>query len=113
MDGANLFWPERLERMAETLDEAFTLLGPHLEMVHAKDITGREGKTEQAAGTGSLDWPRYFRRMKESGYDGPVMLRLPIVSRRASLSFDDRRSRGILTSRQSRMMTHRKSMRRT
>jgi len=74
MDGANLFWPERLERMAETLDEAFTLLGPHLEMVHAKDITGREGKTEQAAGTGALDWPRYFRWMKESGFDGPVML---------------------------------------
>ena len=74
LDGANLFDPQRLGDMTAVLQEAFDLLGPDIEMVHAKDITGDETKKDQAAGTGKLDWPTYFRLMKSSGFDGPVLL---------------------------------------
>ena len=73
-DGANLFDPGDLSDMTAVLQEAFELLGPDIEMVHAKDITGNEAKRDQAAGTGKLDWPTYFRLMKNSGFDGPLML---------------------------------------
>ena len=57
-------------------------------MVHAKDITGDAAKKQQAAGTGALDWPTYFRLMHESGFDGPVVLHnLPPSRVEASLAF--------------------------
>ena len=73
-DAANLFWPDKLDNMAATLEEAVDLLGPDTVMVHAKDITGDEAKKQQAAGTGKLDWAAYFRLLKQSGFDGPVIL---------------------------------------
>jgi sugar phosphate isomerase/epimerase len=60
--------------MTAVLQEAFELLGPDIEIVHAKDITGDETKKDQAAGTGKLDWPAYFRLMKGCGFDGPLLL---------------------------------------
>jgi sugar phosphate isomerase/epimerase len=74
LDGANLFDPHALGNMSAVLRKAFDLLGPDIEMVHAKDITGDEAKKDQAAGTGLLDWPTYFRLMKSSRFDGPVLL---------------------------------------
>ena len=74
LDGANLFDPHDIGDMTAVLREAFDLLGPDIEMVHAKDITGDEAKREQAAGTGKLDWATYFRLMRENGFDGPVLL---------------------------------------
>jgi sugar phosphate isomerase/epimerase len=74
LDGANLFDPRAPGDMAAVFQEAFDLLGPDIEMVHAKDITGDEAKHDQAAGTGTLDWATYFRLMKSSGFDGPVLL---------------------------------------
>ena len=73
-DAANLFWPDKLNNMVATLEEAVDLLGPDIVMAHAKDITGDEAKKQQAAGTGKLDWAAYFRVLKQSGFDGPVIL---------------------------------------
>jgi sugar phosphate isomerase/epimerase len=74
LDAANLFWPDKLDHMVATLEEAVDLLGPDIVMAHAKDITGDEAKKQQAAGTGKLDWAAYFRLLKRSGFDGPVIL---------------------------------------
>ena len=73
-DAANLFWPDRLENMDQTLQQAVELLGPDIIMAHAKDITGDETKKNQAAGTGKLDWAALFRLLKRDGFDGPVIL---------------------------------------
>ena len=74
IDGANLFGAGDLPRMAEVLDEAFDLLGPDIEMAHAKDLV-RDGEAGHvAAGTGLLDYERYLRRLRESGFDGGLIL---------------------------------------
>ncbi len=73
LDGANLFHPDALSDMTVVLQEAFELLGPDIEVVHAKDIADDDAR-DQAAGTGMLDWPTYFRLMKNSGFDGPLIL---------------------------------------
>lgn len=74
IDGANLFGSGDLPRMAEVLDEAFDLLGPDIEMAHAKDLV-REGEAGNvAAGTGLLDYERYLRRLREAGFDGALVL---------------------------------------
>jgi sugar phosphate isomerase/epimerase len=73
-DAANLFWPDKLENMTATLEEAVDLLGPDIAMAHAKDITGDEAKKQQAAGTGRLDWPTLFRLLKRARFDGPLIL---------------------------------------
>ncbi len=74
MDGANLFDPDDLVNMQSVLAEAFDLLGPDIAMVHAKDITDDPTKTQQAAGTGRLDWKTYFQCIVAVGYDGPIVL---------------------------------------
>ena len=74
IDGANLFGAGDLPRMAEVLDEAFDLLGPDIEMAHAKDLV-RDGEAGHvAAGTGLLDYERYLRRLRETGFDGGLIL---------------------------------------
>ena len=71
IDGANLFAAGDLPRMAEVLDEAFDLLGPDIEMAHAKDLV-RDGEAGHvAAGTGLLDYERYLLRLRETGFGGP------------------------------------------
>ena len=74
IDGANLFDPADVANMRATFEEAFDLLGPHIIMAHAKDITPDTHKKSQAAGTGILDWHAYFFSMHRSGFDGPVIL---------------------------------------
>jgi sugar phosphate isomerase/epimerase len=74
LDAANLFWPDKLDNMTATLEEAVDLLGPDIVMAHAKDITGDEAKRQQAAGTGRLDWSTLFRLLKRHDFDGPVIL---------------------------------------
>jgi sugar phosphate isomerase/epimerase len=43
-------------------------------MAHAKDITGDPTKTDQAAGTGRLNWGLYCRLLKQVNYQGPMVL---------------------------------------
>jgi sugar phosphate isomerase/epimerase len=74
MDGANLFHAGELPRMREILDEAFRLLGEHLVIVHAKDLS-RDGEAgHEAAGTGLLDYDHYLSHLRAVGFDGPLIL---------------------------------------
>jgi len=74
MDGANLFHAGELPRMREILDEAFRLLGEHLVIVHAKDLS-RDGEAgHEAAGTGLLDYNHYLSLVWAVGFDGPLIL---------------------------------------
>jgi sugar phosphate isomerase/epimerase len=73
MDAANLFTGDDLTHMQRTLEEAFDLLGSDMVIAHAKDIAG-PAKTDQAAGTGQLDWKTYCRLLTETGFKGPVIL---------------------------------------
>ena len=74
MDGANIFHTGELPKMREILDEAFALLGDDIALAHAKDLD-RDGQAGHlAAGTGLLDYDQYLGLLKDSGYDGGVVL---------------------------------------
>lgn len=74
IDGANLFHAGALPRMHQILDEAFELLGPDIQMAHAKDLL-RDGEAGNvAAGTGLLDYAHYLRRLRDAGFDGALIL---------------------------------------
>ena len=68
------FTKANYQRCAEILDEAFELLVTisHLHMRKDLDTDGQAGHL--AAGTGLLDYDQYLGLLKESGYDGAVVL---------------------------------------
>lgn len=74
MDGANLFHDLEISRMKETLEEAFDLLAAEIVLVHAKDVTGDPTHTDQAAGSGKLDWGTYCRLLKQHNYKDVIIL---------------------------------------
>ena len=74
MDGANIFHAGELSAMAATLDEAFALLGGDIALAHAKDLDHDGDAGHLPAGHGLLDYDRYLRGLRESGYAGPVVL---------------------------------------
>ncbi len=74
MDGANIFPAGSLPRQREILDEAFDLLGDDIGLVHAKDLTRDGAAGNAAAGTGLLDYPHYFHLLRQSAFDGAVIL---------------------------------------
>lgn len=78
MDPANYFHPHTLDRMPEVLADVFARLGEFTVLAHAKDVDGPEpGGCEcirPAAGTGLLDYPLYLRLLRDSGYDGALIL---------------------------------------
>jgi sugar phosphate isomerase/epimerase len=74
MDGANIFPAGTLPRQRETLDEAFDLLGDDIGMAHAKDLTRDGAAGNVAAGTGLLDYEHYVDLLRQSGFDGAVVL---------------------------------------
>jgi sugar phosphate isomerase/epimerase len=78
MDPANYFHPEMLAHMDEVLDDIFRRVGAYIVFAHAKDVRPPEpGGTEcirPAAGTGVLDYPRYLHLLRQSGYDGALVM---------------------------------------
>jgi len=74
MDGANLFHAGELPRMREILEEAFGLLGEHIVIAHAKDLSHDGDAGHEAAGTGLLDYDRYIGLLREYRFDGPIIL---------------------------------------
>lgn len=72
LDAANLVAGGDLARQADTLPEAFDLLGDHLVLAHAKDV--RDDGTIVAAGRGALDYDRYLRPLAEHAPSVPVIL---------------------------------------
>ena len=72
MDPANILAGD-LSRPPETvLDEAFAALGDHITVAHAKDITA-DGEF-CAAGTGIVPWDHVVTRLRDVGFDGPLIL---------------------------------------
>jgi sugar phosphate isomerase/epimerase len=74
MDGANLFHTGELPAMQAILDEAFALLGGDIALAHAKDLSRDGAAGHKAAGQGVLDYPRYLRLLRGSGYAGSLIL---------------------------------------
>lgn len=74
IDAANLLHPGELAEMPAILDDAFALLGRDIALAHAKDISPNVGGGHVAAGQGALDYPRYLRLLRASGYTGPLIL---------------------------------------
>ena len=74
IDGANLFHTGELSRMQEVLNEAFDLLAGDICLAHAKDLEQDGDAGHQAAGTGVLDYEHYLRLLKDSGFDGTLVL---------------------------------------
>lgn len=72
IDPANLLRAGDLPRMGDILDEAFELLGAHIVLAHAKDVTA--DLTHVAAGQGVLDYDRYLALLAASGFTGPLIL---------------------------------------
>lgn len=74
MDGANLFRPEQVSDMQNVLTEAFALLGKDIVLAHAKDIALDQSIAFTAAGQGCLDYKTYLRLLKQTKYDGPLIM---------------------------------------
>jgi sugar phosphate isomerase/epimerase len=74
IDGANLFPAGTLPRQHEILDAAFELLGEHIIMAHAKDLSRDGAAGHEAAGTGLLDYGHYIAGLRSIGFDGPLVL---------------------------------------
>ena len=74
LDAANLFHPGQLPRVKQILDEAFDLLGGEIILAHAKEL-GRDGQPGGLPpGAGALDWGHYLARLRQAGFDGPLIL---------------------------------------
>jgi sugar phosphate isomerase/epimerase len=74
IDGANLFPAGTLPQQHEILDVAFELLGGHIVMAHAKDLSQDGAAGHEAAGTGLLDYGHYIAGLRSIGFDGPIVL---------------------------------------
>ena len=65
-DPVNLLCAKNHQAQDEVVDEALTLLGERICIVHAKDFTVTEGRfQEHPAGCGALHYPRVMRWIKE------------------------------------------------
>lgn len=74
MDGANLFTPERVGHMRETLEEAFALIGGDIVLAHAKDLAATRALAFVAAGEGVLDFEWYIQLLRRCHYNGPLIM---------------------------------------
>ncbi len=74
IDGANLFHAGELPRMREVLDHGFDVLGEHIVLAHAKDLSHDGDAGHDAAGTGLLDYDRYLRLLRDTGFTGSLVL---------------------------------------
>jgi sugar phosphate isomerase/epimerase len=71
LDAANLLPPEMQPQQAEIVAQAADLLGGSLFLVHAKDIDSNG--VVVPAGKGAVDLPAFVSRMRDVGYDGPLV----------------------------------------
>jgi sugar phosphate isomerase/epimerase len=74
IDPANLFHQGELPQMQRILAEAFELLGEHIVVAHAKDLSGDGDAGHEAAGTGVLDYDSYLSLLNAAAFDGPLIL---------------------------------------
>lgn len=74
MDGANLFLPHQVEKMEETLTEAFEILGQDICLAHAKDLAKTQEIQFAPIGQGQLDFKLYLSLLREHKYEGPLIM---------------------------------------
>ena len=74
IDPANLFHAGELPRMSEILDQAFELLASEIVLAHAKDLSHDGDAGHEAAGTGKLDYPRYLKLLRQTGFKGSLII---------------------------------------
>jgi len=72
LDAANLIQPGELDRQAETMEQAFELLGDEVVLAHAKDVL--DDGTIVAAGQGGIDYGRYVSLLRQADYRGAIVL---------------------------------------
>ena len=74
IDPANLCEPGQLHRLNEKMEEAFELLGEHLVLAHAKDVTEDPEFQHAAACKGVLDYSRYLSLLRQVSYEGALVM---------------------------------------
>ena len=74
MDPANIFAAGELPEMTAKLQEAFRLLSRDIAVAHAKDLDHDGEAGHLAAGEGRLDYPLYLSLLRDSGFDGTIVL---------------------------------------
>lgn len=73
-DPANLFPNGRVERVRETLEEMFQLLGRDIAMVHAKELAADGTTGNLAPGRGVVDWNYFFGALARMDFRGPMVM---------------------------------------
>jgi sugar phosphate isomerase/epimerase len=71
LDPANLFEHADAAEAARIVADAVANLAGHIGMAHAKDRDARGAFC--TAGTGIVDFPAFLARLREAGFDGPVI----------------------------------------
>ena len=74
IDPANLFHPGKVERMRETIEEVFQLLGTDIVMAHAKELGSNGMPGNVAPSRGVLDWNYYFDTLARVNFRGPIVM---------------------------------------
>ena len=74
LDPANLFHAGKVERIRETTEEAFQLLGTDIVMAHAKELSADGASGDVAPGRGVLDWDYYFTTLAQMNFRGPIVI---------------------------------------
>jgi sugar phosphate isomerase/epimerase len=73
-DPANLFAHGRVDRVRETMEEMFQLLGPDIGMAHAKELAADGATGNLAPGRGVVDWNYFFGALARMDFRGPIMM---------------------------------------
>jgi sugar phosphate isomerase/epimerase len=74
IDPANLFHPGKVERMRDTIEEVFQLVGTDIAMAHAKELSADGTAGNVAPGRGVLDWNFYFDTLARMNFRGPIVM---------------------------------------
>jgi sugar phosphate isomerase/epimerase len=74
IDPANLFHAGQIERVRETMEEAFQLLGTDIVMAHAKELAANGAVGNLAPGRGLVDWSYYFGVLSRMDFHGAMIL---------------------------------------
>jgi sugar phosphate isomerase/epimerase len=74
LDPANFFHRGHVERIRETIEEAFQLLGTDIVMAHAKELAADGSTGTLAPGQGVLDWNYYFNTLAQMNFRRPIVM---------------------------------------
>lgn len=73
-DPANLVVSQSLANAQAAIDEGFDLLGPDIALTHAKELAADGTAGGLPPGAGIIDWRHVFDRLRQTGFDGCVVL---------------------------------------